>query len=118
MVTRLIEGFRRLTRNDQAVSDGAFVYLLACADSSLYCGWTTDLERRLAAHSAGRGGAYTRTRLPVRYAAAWSCASRTEARSLEARIKRLPRAGKLALLAGGPMPGDAQPRRASTLSRT
>ena len=82
------------------MSDVAFVYLLACADLSLYCGWTTDLDRRLASHSAGRGAAYTRTRLPVRVAAAWRCASRTQARSLEARLKRLPRATKLALVDG------------------
>ena len=78
----------------------AFVYLLACADTSLYCGWTVDLDRRLAAHNAGRGGAYTRTRRPVRYAATWPCASPTAARRLEARIKRLDRAQKLALVAG------------------
>ncbi|HZO35730.1 MAG TPA: GIY-YIG nuclease family protein [Solirubrobacteraceae bacterium] len=82
------------------MSEDAFVYLLACADSSLYCGWTTDLERRFASHSAGRGGAYTRARLPVRVAAAWRCASRTQARSLEARVKLLPRATKLALVDG------------------
>ena len=40
-----------------------FDYLLRCSDGSLYCGWTTDLERRLAAHNSGKGGAkYTRTR--------------------------------------------------------
>ena len=82
------------------MSEDAFVYLLACADSSLYCGWTIDLDRRLASHSAGRGAAYTRARLPVRVAAAWRCSSRTQARSLEGRVKRLPRATKLALVDG------------------
>jgi putative endonuclease len=86
----------------------AFVYLLACADRSLYCGWTVDLDRRLAAHRAGRGGAYTRARRPVGYAAAWRCASAADARRLEARIKRLPRAAKLALLAGRPPPLPAE----------
>jgi putative endonuclease len=78
----------------------AFVYLLRCGDDSLYCGWTTDVERRLAAHQAGTGGRYTRSRLPV--ALAWSreLPSRSEAMSEEARIKRLPRAEK-ELLAGG-----------------
>jgi putative endonuclease len=80
------------------MTDEAFVYLLTCADASLYCGWTTDLERRLAHHGAGRGAAYTRARLPVRVAAAWRCGSATQARSLEARIKRLPRSMKLALV--------------------
>lgn len=79
----------------------AFVYLLRCAEGSLYCGWTTDLDARLAAHRAGRGGAYTRRRGALDYAAAWRCATRTEARRLEAQIKRLARPAKLALVAGG-----------------
>jgi putative endonuclease len=83
------------------MSEGAIVYLLACGDTSLYCGWTTDLERRLARHSAGLGAAYTRSRLPVRVAAAWRCSTPAQARSLEARVKRLPRATKLALVSGG-----------------
>ena len=43
----------------------AWVYVLRCADGSLYTGWTVDLERRLASHSAGDGSRYTRSRLPV-----------------------------------------------------
>jgi putative endonuclease len=76
----------------------AWVYLLRCADGSLYCGWTTDVPRRLDAHNAGRASRYTRSRLPV--ALAWSCAvaDRTAARREEARIKSLPRAEKLALI--------------------
>ncbi len=72
----------------------AFVYLLRCADGSLYCGWTNDLQCRLAAHGAGTGSRYTRARLPV--ALAWSreLPSRREAMREEARIKRLSRAGK------------------------
>lgn len=89
--------------------DDAFVYLLRCADGSLYCGWTIDLERRLTAHAAGRGSVYVRRRLPAIYAAAWRAESRTHARSAEARIKRLPRAGKLALAAGGPPPPELGP---------
>jgi len=42
------------------------VYMLRCRDKSLYTGITNDVERRLAAHAAGRGGAYTRSRRPVR----------------------------------------------------
>lgn len=82
----------------------AFVYLLRCADDSLYCGWTTDLDRRLAAHTSGRGSAYVRQRLPARYAAVWRAESQTHARSAEALIKRLPRTAKLALVAGAPLP--------------
>ena len=76
----------------------AFVYLLRCADRSLYCGWTVDLDARLAAHRAGRGGAYTSRHGAVGYAAAWRCASRSDAMRLEARIKRLARPAKDALL--------------------
>lgn len=78
----------------------AYVYLLRCADGSLYCGWTSDPARRLAAHRAGRGSAYVRSRLPARYAALWRAADPHHARSAEARIKRLPRRAKLALLRG------------------
>jgi predicted GIY-YIG superfamily endonuclease len=42
-----------------------FAYFVRCADGSLYCGMTNDLERRVAAHNAGRGARYTRSRLPV-----------------------------------------------------
>ena len=78
----------------------AFVYVLRCADGSLYTGWTIDLEKRLAAHAAGTGSRYTRARLPVRLAASWPMPDRTAARREEARIKRLTRAEKLSLLAG------------------
>lgn len=82
----------------------AYVYLLRCADGSLYCGWTTDPERRLAAHSAGRGSAYVRRRLPATYAALWRAQDRSHARSAEALIKRLPRSEKVSIAAGGPLP--------------
>jgi putative endonuclease len=84
--------------------DQAFVYLLRCADGSLYCGWTIDLDKRLAAHHAGRGSAYVKRRLPARYAAVWRAESRRHARSAEALIKRLPRPAKVALTNGGPLP--------------
>jgi putative endonuclease len=74
------------------------VYLLRCADDSLYCGWTTDVERRLAAHLAGTASRYTRSRLPVELAAVIPVADRSAALREEARIKRLPRAAKLRLV--------------------
>jgi putative endonuclease len=74
-----------------------YVYLLRCADDSLYCGWTTDLERRMAAHRAGTASRYTRSRLPVELAGAVSVPDRSAALREEARIKRLPRAAKLRL---------------------
>jgi putative endonuclease len=77
-----------------------YVYLLRCADDSLYCGWTTDVERRLAAHGAGTASRYTRSRLPVSLAAVIPAADRSAALREEARIKRLSRAGKLRLTGG------------------
>ncbi len=76
----------------------AHVYLLRCADSSLYCGWTYDVAKRLEAHNAGRGARYTRSRLPVELAAAFELPDEISARREEARIKRLDRAEKLALI--------------------
>jgi putative endonuclease len=81
------------------VSSGAWVYLLRCADGSLYCGWTVDLDRRLARHAAGTASAYTRSRRPVELALALPMPDRTSARREEARIKALSREDKLALLA-------------------
>ena len=75
-----------------------YVYLLSCADDSLYCGWTTDLARRLAAHQAGTGSRYTRSRRPVELAAVVEVADRSAALRQEARIKRLPREAKLKLV--------------------
>ena len=80
----------------------AYVYLLRCRDGSLYCGWTTDLDRRLATHRRGRGSRYTASRLPVSLALAQPMADRGAARREEVRIKRLTRAEKLALVAAGP----------------
>lgn len=79
--------------------DGAWVYMLRCRDGSLYTGWTTDLERRVARHRAGKASRYTASRLPVELALALPMSDRSAARREEARIKRLDRAGKLALLA-------------------
>jgi putative endonuclease len=83
----------------------AFVYLLRCADGSLYCGWTNDLAKRVEAHGRGTASRYTTRRRPVELAAAWRAADRSSAMSLEARIKRLPRPEKLALVAGAPLDG-------------
>ena len=77
----------------------AYVYLLWCGPRrTLYCGWTTDVPRRLAAHRAGKGAKYTRSRPPVELAAVIAMPSAAEARREEARIKRLSRAEKLALV--------------------
>jgi putative endonuclease len=76
----------------------AWVYLLRCRDDSLYTGWTVDVQRRLARHQAGVASRYTASRLPVELALAIPMNDRTAARREEARIKRLSRSEKLALI--------------------
>ena len=78
----------------------AFVYLLRCADGSLYCGWTTDLRRREREHQAGTASRYTRRRLPVEIVWSRPCADRSAALREEHRIKRLTREAKWALVRG------------------
>ncbi|MFZ9885869.1 MAG: GIY-YIG nuclease family protein [Myxococcota bacterium] len=80
-------------------SSSWFVYLLTCADGSLYCGATNDPLRRLAQHHAGRAARYTRARGVVAMVFLEEVESKGAALSLEARIKRLPAAQKR-LLAG------------------
>ena len=77
-----------------------YVYILECAGGSLYTGWTTDLTGRVAAHNAGLGAKYTRSRRPVRLVYWEELASKEEALSREWHIKRLTRAQKLALICG------------------
>jgi putative endonuclease len=75
-----------------------FVYILECADGTLYTGWTTDLDRRVKAHNAGRGARYTRGRRPVRLVYWEHTADRGSALRREAAIRRLRRCAKLALI--------------------
>jgi putative endonuclease len=82
----------------------AWVYMLRCRDGSLYTGWTVDLERRLARHQSGAASRYTASRLPVELELAIPMADRAAARREEARIKRLPRPAKLALLTSAHTP--------------
>jgi predicted GIY-YIG superfamily endonuclease len=91
----------------------AYVYLLRCADGSLYCGWTVDVPRRVAAHVTGRASRYTSSRRPVALAAAWEVATRTDARRLEARNKQLTPLEKHDLAAGAPLEGATPVRFAS-----
>jgi putative endonuclease len=79
------------------VSD-AWVYILRCADGSLYTGWSTDVARRLQRHRSGKASRYTASRLPVELVYQTAVADRSSALREEARIKRLRRAGKLALI--------------------
>ena len=74
-----------------------FVYLLRCADETLYCGITNDVPRRAAAHQAGLVK-YTRGRRPVTVVYTESAADRAEASRREFQVKRLSRAAKLAMV--------------------
>ena len=69
------------------------VYLVRCADESLYCGITNDIERRLVAHNSGKGSKYTKSRIPVEMAGVSSEMTKSEALKLERHIKQVP-AGK------------------------
>ena len=75
------------------------VYIVECADASLYTGIARNLSERVEKHNAGSGAKYTRSRLPVRlvYSEAWP--DRSGALQREASIKRLPRTAKLKLIA-------------------
>jgi putative endonuclease len=88
----------RSDRRNGETAGVPYVYLLRCADKSLYCGWTTDVERRLAAHEAGTASRYTRSRRPVEIAAVIAVEDRSAALREEARIKRLRREDKLRLV--------------------
>jgi putative endonuclease len=76
------------------------VYIVRCADGSLYTGIARRLEARLAAHNAGRGARYTRGRGPVRLIYTEKAADRAAASRREAQIKMLDRSAKLALSSG------------------
>ena len=73
------------------------VYLLNCADGTLYCGCTNNLTKRLAAHNRGQGAKYTRSRRPVALAWQEEQPDRSAALHREAQVKKLSRAQKLAL---------------------
>ena len=79
-----------------------YIYLVRCSDDSLYCGWTTDLKRRIDAHNGHiPGGAkYTRGRRPVTLVYAESFHQKQEAQRREYAIKRMTKTKKLRLIKG------------------
>ena len=76
-----------------------YVYILECADGTLYTGWTTDVQKRLQTHNEKKGAKYTRSRTPVKLFHCEEFETKSEALKREAEIKRLPRSKKI-LLAG------------------
>jgi putative endonuclease len=75
-----------------------FVYIVECADGSLYTGWALDVEQRVKVHNTGRGARYTRLHGPVKLVYAEEQPDRTAAMKRELEIKRWPRARKLKLI--------------------
>ena len=75
-----------------------WVYIVRCADGTLYTGCTNDLSRRLAAHNAGKGAKYTRSRRPVELVYREKVPDKSAALRREAAIKGLSRGEKLALI--------------------
>lgn len=75
-----------------------FVYLLRCADDTLYCGWTTDIDKRVAYHNKGKGAKYTYSRRPVKLVYFEECAEKHSAMRREWYIKRMRRAEKQKLV--------------------
>ncbi len=86
-----------------------FVYIVRCADDTLYCGITNDLPGRMVAHSTGKGAKYTRRRGPVSLAFSRRCRDKRLALRIEYQIKQLSRAQKDALV--------AEPKRISPIAR-
>lgn len=72
-------------------------YILQCSDGTLYTGWTNNIQKRLAAHNAGKGSKYTRSRTPVKLVYLEPFDTKQEAMKREFQIKRLTRKEKLAL---------------------
>lgn len=89
------------------------VYILRCADGSLYTGATNDLTARVARHGAGKGAAYTRSRLPVKLVFHEPAGDKGAALRREAALKRLTRSQKQALVkqAGLERAGRPAPRK-------
>ncbi len=74
-----------------------YIYIVECADKTLYTGWTNHLDERIAAHNAGKGAKYTKIRLPVKLVYSEALSSKSAALKREAEIKKLSRLEKLAL---------------------
>jgi len=89
-----------------------FVYILRCADGTLYTGWAKDVARRVADHNAGRGARYTRAHRPVELIYTEEVATIGDALKRELAIKRYPREKKLALCA--PVAKKKRRRRTET----
>ena len=75
-----------------------YVYILRCADDTLYTGWTTDVKKRVEMHNSGKGAKYTRARLPVELVYTEEFEDKIDAQKREYAIKQLARAEKESLI--------------------
>lgn len=83
------------------VEKAYYIYLVICSDESLYCGYTTNLKKRIKAHNEGKGAKYTKSRRPVTLVYHEVLATKTEALRREYEIKRYSRQAKLKLIEKG-----------------
>lgn len=81
------------------IDDRWYLYLLECADGTLYTGIATDVERRFREHLSGKGARYTRAHKAVRIVASRLIGTRSAALKAEMAIKRLPKSRKLIAVA-------------------
>lgn len=95
-------GSGRATSSDERPAQCWWVYLLRCADATLYAGVTTDVERRMRQHNgeASGGARYTASRRPVELVWRQACPSRSVAQTMEAKVKQLSRSQKQDLIRG------------------
>ena len=75
-----------------------YTYIVKCADGSFYTGWTTDIERRLKCHNAGKGAKYTKARRPVKLVYFETFESKIDAMKREYAIKQMKRSEKIKLI--------------------
>ena len=88
-----------------------YLYLVECADGTLYTGITTDVEGRVAAHNSAKGARYTRSRLPVVLAAWTRVGTKSQALRAEFALKRLPREKKIEAVQSGVFIGTIKRRK-------
>lgn len=87
-----------------------YLYILRCGDGTLYTGITTDVEKRLEAHRAGKGAKYTRGRGPLELAYREECGTHSQALRRELEIKSLCRTDKEKLITDAALPVEAENR--------
>ena len=85
-----------------------FAYMLLCADGTIYSGYSTDPNHRVAIHNSGRGAKYTRSRLPVKLVFTECFPTKGDALKREAALKKLSHAEKLTLISSGSVTFNVQ----------